>query len=345
MVTYSDMKQTGSLRGMAYDVITVGAGVIDHYVRSRAFELEKSASSPTGFETCLPTGGKLAAEEMVQDTGGGATNAAVTFSNLGYQTATVIRVGDDAFGFAIEDELKKSHVHTNFIQKDKKNKTGQSIILLAGTGARTIITYRGASAELDARDVPWQKLNARWFYASSLGGNTGLMRLLIDRAEQTGAKVAWNPGGAEIEKGLSVLAPLIRRTDILILNREEASFLTEEPVRHLARIIHKLENLPRIGLLISDGPRGAYLSARGCTWHAPPLPGRRVNTTGAGDALGSAFVAGFMSTCDLTIGLKVGMMNALGVITHMGAKQGILKEWPKERDLSRVKVAPAKLHD
>jgi ribokinase len=336
------MKQTG---GASYDVITVGAGVIDSYVKSRAFELEKSGSSPTGFETCLPTGGKLTADDLVIETGGGATNAATTNARLGKKTAAVIRVGTDTFGRVINDELHSMGIKTEFVQIDKKRKTGQSFILLAGTGARTIITYRGASAELDARDIPWQKLHARWYYVSSLAGNTGLLRLIADRAEQTGAKIAWNPGGAEIEKGLSTLSPLIRRVDILILNREEAALLSEEPVRHLSSIMAKLANLPRVALLVSDGPKGAYLSARGCTWYAPPLPGRRVNTTGAGDALGSGFVAGFMSTCDLTIAMKLGMMNALGVITHMGAKQGILREWPKERDLARVKIAPAKLRD
>ncbi|HWR00036.1 MAG TPA: PfkB family carbohydrate kinase, partial [Candidatus Methylomirabilis sp.] len=168
---------------------------------------------------------------------------------------------------------------------------------------------------------------------------------ILERAEQIGARVAWNPGNAELEKGLPRLTPLIRRVDALIVNREEAALLAHKPVRHLRSIVDKLGDLPKIALLCSDGPRGAYLASRGCTWFCPPLPGKRVNTTGAGDALGSGFVAGFMKTCDLATGLKVGMTNALGVITHMGAKVGILQRWPSDRELAKVRVRAIKLRD
>ena len=333
------------MKANSYDVITIGSGVIDHYVKSSHFELTSRHGLHGGQETCFEMGAKVTCDDLVMDTGGGATNAAVTFANLGMKTSAIFRTGSDLFASIVTDALHATHVDTSFAQHDKKLKTGQSIILLAGTGHRSIITYRGAAAELDAREIPWAKLNAEWFYVTSLAGNTGLVRLLLDRAEAIGAKVAWNPGMAELEKGLSSLKPLLRRVDILDVNREEAALLTDESPRHLKRIVQKLGNLPRIALLLSDGNRGAYLHSRGCTWYAPPLPARRVNTTGAGDALGSGFVAGFSRTCDLVMGLKLGMLNSLGVITHMGAKRGILSAWPHDREFSRVKIRPAKLSD
>lgn len=53
-----------------------------------------------------------------------------------------------------------------------------------------------------------------------------------------------------------------------------------------------------------------------------------MNTTGAGDAFGSAFVATLAKGLYLDDALRAGLLNALGVVTHMGAKAGILKKFP-----------------
>lgn len=327
------------------DVLTVGSGVIDHYARSSAFELKRDAHAPAGYDTCFPLGAKLKMDEIVMQTGGGATNAAVTFSHLGLKTATICRVGNDTYGKVVTDQLETEGISTEFVQVDKKVGTGQSIILLSDIGYRSILVFRGASAALHRRDIPWKKLKPRWIYVTSLAGDIGLMSLILDRAEAVGASVFWNPGSGELRKGFGKLKPLIQRVDILDLNREEAAELSNHSPRHLKKIVKTIGNLPKIALMVSDGPKGAYLHTKCCTWYAPPLPGKRINTTGAGDALGSGFVAGFIKTCDLSIGLKVGMLNALSVIMEMGAKGGILESWPSEKVLKRVSVKPARLRD
>jgi len=327
------------------DIVSIGSGVIDHYARSSAFELKRDAHAPAGYDTCFPLGAKLKMDEIVMQTGGGATNAAVTFSHLGLKTATVCRVGNDALGNIVKTELASEGIDTSLVQTDKKIGTGQSIILLADIGYRSILVYRGASAQISRLEIPWKKMEPRWFYVTSLGGDLGLMSLILDRAEAIGASVFWNPGGSELKKGMHKLKPLMRRVDVFDVNREEAAELTDQSPRHLRKIVKIIGLLPKVALMVSDGPRGAYLHTKCCTWYAPPLPGKRVNTTGAGDALGSGFIAGFLKTCDLAVGLKVGMLNALGVITAMGAKGGILESWPNEKVLNRVKVKPARLRD
>jgi len=328
-----------------YDVITVGAAVIDQYVRSSAFEMKKDSGVPSGFDTCFPIGAKLPIDEIEIQTGGGATNAAVTFGRQGLRTATIGRIGEDIYGDLIKDVLSKEHVSTNLIQTDKEHRTGQSIIFLADVGQRTIFVHRGASAIINKREIPWTTLNTRWFYITSVGGDLALISMILDRAEATGASVCWNPGSSELKKGYAKLAPLLKRVDVLDLNREEAAELAGQPIRHLKKIIQKLGGLPHLGLLITDGPNGAYLHTKCCTWYAPPLPAKRVNTTGAGDAFGSGFIAGFIPTCDLHTAMKMGMLNSLGVITHMGAKTGILSEWPKKAVLDRVIIRSARIHD
>ena len=50
-----------------------------------------------------------------------------------------------------------------------------------------------------------------------------------------------------------------------------------------------------------------------------------VNTTGAGDAFGSGFLAGFInSNSNAKTALHLGMLNATAVIMHNGAQKGLL---------------------
>ena len=336
------MKRVSKRPEHSHDVVTVGSAVIDSYLTSAVFEMERSSSAPSGWNACVPLGVKIPLSSLVCDVGGGATNAAVTFSRLGTRVGTICRVGADLQGDFLVQQMKKEGIQTSLIQRDQKQSTGQSIILVADIGERTVMTHRGASADLEAKQIPWIKLSPRWFYVTSLGGDLGLLELVLNRAECVGARVFWNPGEHELEKGMARLLPLIRRVDVFNVNKEEAALLTHKPARHLSAMIQLLGDAPKIALLLSDGPKGAYLMSRGCAWHCPAIPGKPINTTGAGDALGSGFVAGFMHTCDLSIGLKLGMQNAHSVMTHMGAKAGILRAWPSEKELARIKITPAK---
>lgn len=295
-------------------------------------------SAPDGFDTCIPTGAKIAIDHLVPETGGGATNAAVTFARFGIKTSCIARVGKDTDGDQIRTTLEREKIDASAVQIDTEERTGTSIILLAGTGQRAILVYRGAAAQIEAAKIPWKALSPNWLYLTSLGDNLpGLKRIFAD-AKKHHVRIAWNPGAKEIALGLKKLTPFITATDFFIVNREEAAAIADVAPRHLEQIEHLLGALPKVALCVTDGANGAYLTVRGTTWHAPVLAGKRVNTTGAGDAFGSGFVAACIKTGNLQTGIRAGMLNALGVVTHMGAKAGILKRAPTPAALKRVRV-------
>lgn len=321
-------------------VLTVGAGTRDVFVKSQRFEQRTDVHAPDGFDACFPMGAKIPLDDVILETGGGATNAAVTFSRFGIKTACACRVGDDDNGKSVLAALKNNRVGLKAVQLDKSAKTSYSVILLSGTGHRSILAYRGASNNLDPQSIPWKKLQPKWVYLTSMGGDMKKNRAIVSQSKGQGARIAWNPGNGELHHGLKKLEPLIEQTDILIVNREEAAMLTGQPPRMLDRIAADLAGMTRTALVITDGPHGAYayetVSGRG--FFAPAVPGKRINTTGAGDAFGSALTAAFIKTGNLQTALKAAALNSNGVITHMGAKAGILKRFPTEKELERVKI-------
>ncbi len=326
-----------------FDVLTLGAATRDIFVTSQRFENIPSDHAPDGFNACLPLGAKLPVDELVFASGGGATNAAVTCSRFGLKTGCITRVGNDLGGREIVAELKREKINVARVQIDSKHRTAYSIILIAGAGSRAILVARGASAHLERRAIPWHRLSLRWLYLTSVAGNLTLLRDVFAHIKHSRVKLAWNPGNLEIEHGLKRLKPYLIQTDILILNTGEAAELADCPPRDLKCMLRVLGPLPRGVLIITDGARGAYAHARGLTWHASALTGKLVNTTGAGDAFGSAFTAAMFKRGEIPTALQAGTLNAFSVATHMGAHTGILHKFPSIRDLARAKIKKVSL--
>jgi sugar/nucleoside kinase (ribokinase family) len=327
-----------SAKSRAVDILTIGAATRDVFILSPRFKSVRDPDAPDGFDTCFPLGAKIDVDNIVFETGGGATNAAVTFVRFGLKAATVARIGKDLGGRELAERLTKHGIDTRALQEDPKDGTGYSLILVSGSGQRAILVYRGASRNIDPKRINWKQLDPSWIYLTSVAGNEQILKSIFSQVKTNKINVAWNPGNAELERGLKKLTPWLVQTDILLLNREEAAELADAAPRHLDRILHRLSPLPRQALVVTDGQNGAYVHARGTTWYAPAMPGKRINTTGAGDAFGSAFTAAAIKTGNLETGLRAGMLNSHGVITHMGAKAGILKAFPSARDLKRVNV-------
>lgn len=326
------------MKQLTCDVLAIGAATRDIFVTSKRFETVPSDSAPDGFNACLPLGAKIPVESLVFASGGGATNAAMTFARFGLKTACITRIGDDPGGQAILAELKREKINTNALQVDSKRRTAYSFILVSGTGSRAILVARGAAAHLDRHAIPWRVLSSRLIYLTSLGDNLALLKDVFAHAQSTHAPIVWNPGTAEIERGCKRLKPYLMRTDILILNTTEGGELVNCPPRDVHCMIRALGKLPRKCLVITDGVRGAYAHAEGVTWHAGILKGKIVNTTGAGDAFSSALTAALFKGKDIPTALRAGTINAFSVVTHMGAHAGILRHFPTTKELTRIKI-------
>lgn len=327
------------------DVLTIGAGTRDVFIKSKHFEKKSDPLAPAGFDACFPMGAKIALSDIYMETGGGATNAAVTFKQLGFKTACLCRVGQDANGEAIKTALKSSGIITKYIQTDEKRQTSYAVIILAGTGQRSILVYRGASNFISTSEPLWQKTSPGWIYLTSLGGNHSAIKDIFKFAKNKSSAVAWNPGNSELKLGLNKIRKYIKATDLLFLNREEAALLTGKPPRHLEEIVKKLGQLVRRALIITDGPNGAYAydANNKQFFYAKAIPGKRVNTTGAGDAFGSGFTASFIKNQNIKSSLCVGSWNSIGVITTMGAKMGILDSFPSDKKMKKCKIQEHKL--
>ncbi len=346
-----------------YDVVTVGTATRDILLKSELFKvvhdlehLEK-LGFPTGDAQCFALGGKIEVEAPILTTGGGATNAAVTFARQGFKAAALIKVGTDAPADEIIKELKREKV-TPFAIKEKKHGTAYSVILLAPGGERTILNYRGASEDLAKKEIPFAKLNARWIYIVPGRIPFPVIESIMRYGHARGSRIAINPSKYYIEMGMEKLRPILEKSDVVLMNKEEGAYLTGYSYREEAQIFKKLDEAVEGIVVMTDGPQGLVVSDGVDRYRAGIFKDEgAVDRTGAGDAFGSGFVAGLLkgtrnpqsvaskklqetrswSPEAISDAIRLGSANATSKIEHIGAKGGILtkaqfennKRWKK----------------
>jgi sugar/nucleoside kinase (ribokinase family) len=276
----------------------------------------------------FPYGSKVDAHGVSYGFGGGAANVAVALARLGVKTGIATRVGGDWRGQEVIKNLRAHKVATSLVQLDSTQTTPLAFIVTTG-GAHDHVAFvsRGASVNFSLpRVVP---AAYSWVYLTSLATPRWQveLRALFAHLKQSRSQVFWNPGIAQLAAGRK-LKPLLQYVSILDLNHEEAQVLARDmrlTYTNIGSLLRSLQALGPRAVLITDGANGAYYYDGEQVLHCPALKVKPVNTTGAGDAFGAGFLAGYLhSRGDVRVALDWGMYSSSSVITHVGAQRGLL---------------------
>ena len=305
-----------------YDVITVGSATVDVFAKTHFSELIKIID-PKGETDLLafPSGTKILIDDLEFTTGGGGTNTAVAFSRLGHKVGFIGKLGQGTNSDFIHKNLVKEKV--DLLCGHGNGNAGYSIILDTLEHDRTILTHKGINDKLKIKDIPFGKLKAKWLYFSAMMGESfKTLEKLAEYAQKKKIKIAFNPSTYLAEKGKSYLKKILERTELLVLNLEEASLLVGKDSPE--NLLSKLKELgPKI-VAITDGHNKLYAADNNHIYIAIPPPSKRVDTTGAGDAFAASFVSGLIRQNDIEFAIKLGITNAQSVISHYGAKNILL---------------------
>ena len=322
------------------DVITIGSATRDVFLQSDLFKIHHHSDSPTGLEQCFVLGSKVEVDNVHFEIGGGATNAAVTFARQGLAVAYLGKVGDDSAGREVKKDLEEEKISTGLLTLDKTTHTDYSTIILTPEGQRTILVYRCSSRDFAVEDIKLAELKTKWIYITSLAGDFAILEKVINFAAKEGIKVAINPGTKELAHK-DQLTPLLKKIEVLVLNKEEAAQFSGVPFGEDYKIWRAVCGVYGKITVITDTKNGAIASDGSQLFKIGILPGEVVDRTGAGDSFGSGFVAGFIkSNGDMERGLKVATVNATSVVGVIGAKPGIIY---KNHPIPRISIGMMKL--
>lgn len=305
-----------------YDVITMGSNTVDVFVHTDQSGLI-DIRSKAGSEELIsyPVGTKMLITKLMHNLGGNGINSAVALSRLGLRTAYLGKIGRDNNGQLILKALKKEGVDFIGVRGEE---SGFSIILDSIEHDRTILTYKGCNNDLRFSEVKKAKLMTKWFYLSTmLGESLYTMQRIAEYARENKIRVAFNPSATMLENETRAAINLLRYTDVLVLNKEEAETLVGKAVPEV-NIKKLLVYGPKI-VALTAGKKGVLAYKDGYYYMIHPRKDLKVvESTGAGDAFASTLTAGLIMKKPFEYCLRMAVNNAESVISYHGAQNLLL---------------------
>lgn len=300
-----------------------------------------------GFEL----GAKTNIKKFFNTIGGAALNVAIGLKKMGIDSYPCVEVGDDIIGDVIRREIGEMKISTKLIQKDKFKQTGFSFIIVDGrTREHVAFCSKEASEDIKINIKKILAIKPDWIYLGSLGKHPEdeYLRIKSVKKQRPAVKIAANPGIVQIEKNKKELLDFLKICDILFLNHDEAvsmassiktNSIPEGGIKQMRFLLRESAGWGAKIAAITDGEDGAYLRAEdGAFYWVEGVPPRKlVDTTGAGDAFVSGFLAGFMGRKSIEDCLKMGVLNGSRVTESLGAWQNLIDENQKSSASRRIK--------
>lgn len=308
------------------DVLSVGDVVIDDFIRLLDKEEKVEHLKDGGEWLAIPFGTKIPFDHNeVVPAVGNASNASVAFARLGLKSGLVANIGSDERGKTIMARLEEEKVDTRFVHINPGKKSNYHYVLWY-KDERTILIKH------EEYDYHWPNFRIidipKWIYFSSVSEHALEYHDEIAAwlEGHSGVKLAFQPGTFQIEAGVSRLRKIYQHTELLAVNREEATTISGGNHADIHDLMDKLHALgPKI-VVISDGHAGAYASDGEKRFKMPIYPDAKppYDRTGAGDAFTSTFVAAIINGADIEGALLWAPVNSMSVVQKVGAQAGLL---------------------
>ncbi len=312
-----------------YDVITLGSARLDAFmtIHDPKKELHKDQEHQGGV--CFRLGEKIVVDKYDFFVGGNAANVAVGISRMGLKSTIVAEVGDDEFSIKIRNMLARENIERLFLVQTKGGSSNLSVII-SFAGDRTIF----AESREQEHDFSLDGADADWLYITSLGREWEKpYKMALDFAKEKGARIAFNPGSYQLSEGHGTTAAVLKQTEILFVNKEEAELLIYNHYKkkidnsdgYIEKLARELKNMgPKI-VVITNGKYGSHaLDASGNFGEQALVDGEVVERTGAGDAYATGFLAAVIHGKNFQEAMKWGAHNASSVVGKVGAQMGLL---------------------
>jgi len=290
------------------DIVVVGSLNMDLVV--------KAPRMPLGGET-------LAGRDFQMIPGGKGANQAAAAARLGARVAMVGRVGGDAFGPPLIENLRRQGVDTGHVRIDEEAATGTAMIIVDDSGQNSIVVASGANGRVNEEDV--DRLEGALSQARVLLLQFEVpletVEYAIQMASRHQVRVILNPAPARP-------APpgLIEKVDYLVPNEFEAGTLTGLETKDVPSAERAARKLLRSGVpvvIITLGERGALMATDQGMIHVPAREVQAVDTTAAGDAFIGGLAVALVKGFPLEGAVRYGSCAGTLAVTKFGAQTSL----------------------
>ncbi len=244
----------------------------------------------------MPKAGEtIMGRECLTQAGGKGANQAYAAGKLGVPVAMIGKVGADAYGEALIDNLKRAGVEVSGIEISKNFPTGRAFVMLEQNGENRIVVIPGANQDIQPEMITRHNklLDACDVVVMQLEIPLDVVVYAAKEAKKRGKLVILDPAPAsrnlpnELLKNVDIIKPneteLSEISGVLIKTKEEMEFAASELLKRGVRAV-----------VATRGEKGVFVAAEGYQEYFSAEKVPVVDTTAAGDSFTSA-LASFVS--------------------------------------------------
>ena len=320
------------------DFLAIGDTVVDDFIRLK----DASVHCNIDNEDCTITmrwGDKIPFESSTILAGvGNSANAAVSAARLGLSSALMATIGDDADGRLITEYFEKEGLSRDYITEAPGKHTNHHYVLWYES-ERTILV----KPEPYDYTFPMDLEAPKTIYLSSLGeaGEAYYADMATYLNQHPDIFLTFQPGTFQMKMGKEKLAPLLTRTNLFIVNKEESKRIlgTGFESAEIPELLKALHALGPATIVMTDGRNGAFAYDGTQMLTVPMYPDDRppFERTGAGDAFASTVTSALTLGKPLEEALLWGPINSMSVVQEIGAQKGLLS---REALIAYLEKAP-----
>lgn len=232
--------------------------------------------------------------------GGAPANVAAAVAKYGAESAMITKLGMDAFGDFLIEELQKIGVKTDKIKRTKEANTGLAFVSLREDGERDFSFYRNPSADLLLSE---DEIEESWFAKGDILHfcSVDLVESPMKKAHEKAIRLVKENGGIisfdpnvrlplwnSAEECRQTILEFIPKAHIIKISDEELAFITG--ITNEKEAIENLFTGDVKAVIYTKGANGANLYTKNAKYESTGFKVEVQDTTGAGDA----FIGGFL---------------------------------------------------
>lgn len=318
------------------NALVVGSSLFDAIISLEQNEHIKVDGKTASFQL----GDKIPVEIKSFSIGGNGANVASALQKLSVPNAYYTYIGQDALSQFIAKKLSDEGI--TVYQEPVDSKDGPLSLIFDFEEDRTIFSHHPIFDHIfDETKVRQQP---DMIFLTSVGRRwEEAYEQVLSYAMTNSIPVAFSPGSAQMKDINETFIKAVHQSKMLFCNMEEAKIIGEKLSSiKIDDVKEFLLNLKTYGfdlLSITDGANGAYaVDQENHVYKIGTLKPQGHEKTGAGDAYAGAFFASIMQGYDIYECMKRGVLNSVGVMSHIGAHTGQLTLEEMERRSAEVEL-------
>jgi ribokinase len=269
----------------------------------------------------------------IAEPGGSAANTVYGLAKLGFKSGFIGAVGSDEIGEMLIRDLTKVKVDVQGVKIKKGQTSGTTLCISDRSGKRSIYLESGANKKLTSGDIELSYLQASDFLHISSFVDDQQFSLQVKAVKEITfkPKISFSPGIIYSRKGMRQLIPILKKTNVLFINKEEIETLTGEKFAEAAKLCIR-EGCRIVAVTLGKGiKRGkslvkSYINEGGNEYYIETIlkdKSSNIASTGTGDAFATGFLFGLVTNKEIYECAQLGEIVSNFGIRDTSARSGL----------------------